>query len=125
MANLVELRRALRAAAMRFVEDVIGITRAHASAFGDERVESATGASKRARRRAPNLHAIADEVIGAVPPEGAAVSAIAAAIGRTPSEIAHPIAQLLAEGRLCKEGTRRGTRYFTPRPAPAEPRAPK
>jgi hypothetical protein len=78
------------------------------------------------RRQGTSLSTIADEVIGAIPATGgASVSELAAAIGRTPSEIAHPIAQLLAEGRLRKEGARRWTRYFPPRPTPQEPRVPK
>src|SRR5438552_2219088 len=129
MATIAELRRALRAVALRFVEEVLEVAAAHASALAPAATASDSGPRaprKRVRRRAESLRAIGVAVRAAIPARGAiGIGALARAIGRTPSELARPIAILLAEGRIAKSGERRGTQYFLPRPSLPPPPPPK
>lgn len=71
------------------------------------------GARVRIRRSDDALEAICGEVLEALRVERApaAISTIAARMGTTPREIAHPLALLVARGDVTKRGERRGTRY--------------
>jgi hypothetical protein len=126
MATLLELRRALRAVAFRFVDEVIAVAKAHASAFVAPSAALEKVPVRRVRRNVRALEDIAEEVAGIVAgaKRGASVSEIARAVGRTPSEIARPMTLLVAAGRITKRGERRGTRYFPPVAAPAKTAAP-
>jgi hypothetical protein len=70
-------------------------------------------ASKRVRRSLDTLHEVGDHILASLSDHGEqiAISDIAAELGLTPRDIAHPIALLVSEGKVIKSGTRRGTRY--------------
>jgi hypothetical protein len=87
-----------------------------------ELVESDWG-PPRIRRTTRALDELCERVLAVLRAhrEPMAISAIAAALGLRPREVAHPLVWLQARGRVSKKGSRRGTRYAPKRAAPSRP----
>jgi hypothetical protein len=124
MPDVDELSRALRALAERFVADVVALVAAHAG--GSPSAPPSRPRSR--RRRADELDRLADGVLDVLARRGRVpVRALAAALGTTSRALAHPLAALVASGRVVQHGERKATTYDLPRRgAPREePLAPR
>ena len=118
-ATRTALRRELRRLTREFADQLCetleehGVFEALAQRRQPEPPAGSEATEPRVRRSDEDLEAVCRRVLKTLRAERAsmAISAIAAQLGTTPREISHPLALLVAQGKITKTGERRGTRY--------------
>jgi DNA-binding transcriptional ArsR family regulator len=107
------LRRDVRKLARAFAEQLLGLLERH-GVWDEPRAAPAIEPSQRRVRRSMDaLGRVADRVLADLRArkEPVAISEIAAALGASARQLSHPLALLVAEGKVTLTGERRGARY--------------
>lgn len=107
------LKRELRRLAREFADDLVELLEHHGMWEAPRDDEPNDFAAKRVRRTPAALGRVADRILSDLRGRRrpVAISAVAKGLGMTPREIAHPMSQLVAEGKVARTGERRGARY--------------
>jgi hypothetical protein len=106
------LRREVRRLARVFAEQLLVLLDRH-GVWDEPKPAAVEAAQRRVRRSIDALGKIGDRVLADLRTrkEPVAISQIATALGHSPRQLSHPLALLVAEGKVVLSGERRGARY--------------
>ena len=110
-----ELTELVRQSALEAVEEVLRRSGAPAGAPpGKKATSRAPATKKRVRRATADIQEVAGAVLAHVKANpGQRLEEMSPALGVDSKDLKRPVRDLLAAGKLRKEGERRGTRYFS------------